>query len=169
METLDQMEKMDTQETFESREFFIKAESLIKQGNYQEAAGLINEAIKIAPSNPRYISMMGLCIGMEGNVSAAEKMCRQALGRTKEPDPMMMVNLGKILLEQGRRNEARMYFIKAYNLDNTNARAALELSRMGVRKKPVIRFISRNHPLNIYLGKMRHRMIERRSKKLKKL
>jgi hypothetical protein len=61
----------------------------------------------------------------------------------------------------------RDYFTKAYRMDNTNAPAALELSRMGVRKKPVIPFLGRNHPLNKYLGKLRHRLKEKQAGNLK--
>jgi len=52
-------------------------------------------------------------------------------------------------------------------VDNTSAPAALELSRMGVRKKPVISFLARNHPVNVYLGKLRHWLREKRAGDLK--
>jgi len=144
--------------TFESRELFNRAELLIRKGDYSKATILLNEAIKIAPSNATYLSHLGLCIGMQGNLPAAESMCRKAL--QMEPfEPIHFVNLGRVLLEQGRRKEARLAFMRAYELDNTNAPAALELSRMGIRRKPVLPFLPRNNPLNVYLGKLRHRLV----------
>jgi hypothetical protein len=93
-------------------------------------------------------------------------MALQFAGNKREP--MLYVNFGRVLLERGERMKARDQFMKAYRLDNTNAPAALELSRMGVRKKPVIPFLSRNNPLNVYFGKLRHRLNEKRAADLKK-
>ncbi len=155
-------------DTFESRELYIAAESSIKRGNYRRAAGLLNDALKISPENPIYLSMLGFCVGTQGNLDAAESMCRKAI-KLAPQEPIVHVNLGRVLIEQGRRKEAREALMRAYKLDNTNAPAALELSRMGIRRKPVIPLIGRNHPLNVRLGKLRHWILQRKAKELKKL
>ena len=160
---------LEPRDTFESREFYVKAEAHIRRNNYSEALKLLEQAIKISPENPVYLSAMGLCESMMGDPAKGEKMCRTALNLAgRERDPMLYVNLGRVVLDQGDRCQARDYFMKAYRIDNTNAPAALELSRMGVRKKPVIGFLGRNHPLNKYLGKLRHRLKERRAGELKR-
>jgi len=146
------------EETFESKELFNKAQFMIKKGDYAKATMLLNEAIKIAPSNPVYLSHLGLCIGMQGNMIAAENMCRKAI-KLSSTEPILYVNLGRVLLSQGRRKEAREAFMLAYRLDNTNAPAALELSRMGIRRRPVIPWLDRSNPINVFLGKLRHRII----------
>lgn len=155
-------------ETFESRELFTAAEASIKRGNYRRAAALLNDALKISPDNPIYLSMLGYCVGIQGNLVAAEKMCRKAVTQMAM-EPIVHVNLGRVLLEQGRRREAREELKFAYKIDNTNAPAALELSRMGVRRKQVIPFLHRNHPLNCYLGKLRHYITRMKAEELKKL
>ena len=155
-------------ETFESREYYRSAEVSIKRCNYRRAAALLNDALKISPDNPIYLSMLGYCVGIQGNLIAAEKMCRKAVTQTPM-DPVVHVNLSRVLLEQGRRKEARDELMFAYRIDNTNAPAALELSRMGVRRRPVIPFLHRNHPLNCYLGKLRHYIMRRKAGELKKL
>ncbi|MBU8922538.1 MAG: tetratricopeptide repeat protein [Bacteroidales bacterium] len=160
---------MIEQDTFESREYFDKALKMIARGEYAEASGLIEDALKISPENPLYISCMGLCIGMRGNTFVGEKMCRKAMGMPKTPDATFNVNLGRILLKQGNREGARNCFTKAYSIDNTHSPAALELSRMGVRKKPVLSCIRRDHPINIWLGKLRHRIRVMKNPGLKKL
>ncbi len=156
-------------ENFESREFFHKAQASIHRSNFKRAASLLKEALKIAPGNPNYMSHMGLCMGMMGNLRESEIMCRKAI--TLAPlKPILLVNLGRVLLEQGKREGARKAFKRAYEIDDTHAAAALELSRMGVRRKPVIPFLHRNHPLNIYLGKLRHSIFARaKEPKWKKL
>jgi Flp pilus assembly protein TadD len=112
--------------------------------------------------------MLGYCIGMQGNLVAAEKMCRKAVMQGPM-HPIVHVNLARVLLEQDRRKEAREELMVAYRLDNTNAPAALELSRMGVRRKQVIPFLSRNHPFNRYLGMLRHWILRWKAGELKKL
>lgn len=155
-------------ETFESRDIFSKAKTSLKRGDYQHASALLHEALKISPENPEYLSHLGLCIGIQGNLIAGVQMCSKAI-KMSPNIPILHVNLGRLLLEQGQRKEARESLMRAYKLDNTNAPAALELSRMGVRRKPVLPFLKRNHPLNIYCGKLRHWINELRRPDIKKL
>jgi Flp pilus assembly protein TadD len=160
---------LEPRDTFESREFYVKAEANIKRSNYAAAIKLLEQALKISPENPVYLSMMGWCEAEMGDPMQGEIMCRKALQVSgRERDPMLYVNLGRVLLLKGDRMKAREQFMKAYRKDNTNAPAALELSRMGVRKKPVLPFLTRNNPLNIYLGKIRHRIVEKRAADLKR-
>jgi Flp pilus assembly protein TadD len=145
--------------TFESKELFNKAEASIRRGNFGRAAKFLRSALKIDPENPVYLSHLGLCIGLNGNKLEGEEICRKAVELSSR-NPVLLVNLGRILVAQNRRREAWECFTRAYKMDNTNAPAALELSRMGVRKKPMLPFLSRNHPLNIKLGIWRHKLRE---------
>lgn len=156
-------------ETFESRELYTKAEAHIRRFNYGQAAVLLAEALKIAPENSRYLSSMGLCKAMQGEHATGEKMCRDAIQAAgQDAAPILFVNLGRICLKKGDRKNAREFLLKAYQLDPTHPATALELSVMGIRRKPVITFLDRNHPLNVYFGKLRYRLRERRHRNLKK-
>jgi tetratricopeptide (TPR) repeat protein len=145
-------------ETFESQDLFRRAEACIVRRNFDKAEELLCEAFKISPENPIYMSYYGLCIGMRGDLAEAEKLCRKAV-KLNSSSPIILVNLGRILLDEGDRKMARDLFARAYDLDNTNSPAALELSGMGVRRQPVFKFLARRHPLNVYLGKLRHRLL----------
>lgn len=145
-------------ETFESRELFMKAEECIKRGNYLNGKKCLGKAVKIAPDNPIYLSFFGLCLAMEGQKPLGRSACAEAL-RISPSESILYVNLGRVLLEEGRKKEARDMFLKAYKLDKTSAAAALELSGMGIRRPPVLKMLDRRHPLNIYLGKMRHKIL----------
>jgi Flp pilus assembly protein TadD len=146
-------------DTFESRDLFRRAEIQINRGRYREASSLLTHALKISPDNPIYVSHLGYCIGMLGNIEGGEKMCRRA-AQLAPAVPIVLVNLGKILVDTGRRQEARKLFAQAYRIDNTHSPAALELSRLGVRRQPVIPFLDRGNVLNKYLGKLRHRILD---------
>lgn len=146
-------------DTFESRELFGRAEIQINKGRLREASSLLMHALKISPDNPVYVSYLGYCIGMLGNIEGGVKMCQRA-AQMAPAIPIVLVNLGKILVETGRRQEARKLFAQAYRIDNTHSPAALELSRLGVRKQPVLPFLGRENILNKYLGIFRHRIRE---------
>jgi tetratricopeptide (TPR) repeat protein len=155
-------------ETFESQDLFRRAEACIVRRNFDKAEELLAEALKISSENPIYLSYYGLCLGMRGDLAQAEKICRKA-AKLNPASPIILVNLGRIILDEGYRKEARDLFSRAYELDNTNSPAALELSGMGVRRQPVIKFLGRSHPLNVTLGKFRHRLLGYRKPGLKKL
>ena len=146
-------------DTFESRDLYRRAEIQINRGRFREASALLTHALKISPDNPIYVSHLGYCIGMLGNIEGGEKMCRRA-AQLAPAIPIVLVNLGRILVETGRRQEARKLFTQAYRIDNTHSPAALELSRLGVRTQPVLPFLDRSNVFNKYLGKLRHRLME---------
>jgi len=145
-------------ETFESQELFRRAEACIVRGKFDKAEEFLAAALMISSENPIYLSYSGLCIGMRGDLGEAQKLCSKA-AKLSPRSPIILVNLGRVLLEQGFRKEARDFFSRAYSLDNTNSPAALELSGMGVRRQPVIRCLARSHPVNLMLGRMRHRLL----------
>ena len=154
-------------ETFESQELFRRAEACIVRGKFDRAEEPLAEALRISSENPLYLSYYGLCVGMRGDLGEAQRMCSKA-AKLSPHSPIILVNLGRVMLEQGYRKEARDFFSRAYAIDNTNSPAALELSGMGVRRQPVLRFLARSHPLNLVLGKIRHRILGYKKPGLKK-
>jgi tetratricopeptide (TPR) repeat protein len=104
---------------------------------------------------------------MRGDLLEAQKLCCKAV-KLSPRSPIILVNCGRIWLAQGCRKEARDLFTKAYSIDNTNSAAALELSGMGVRRPPVFGSLGRSHPLNCFLGRLRHRLLGFRRPGLKK-
>ncbi len=154
-------------ETFESQELFRRAEACIVRGRFDKAEEFLAEAIRISSENPLYLSYYGLCVGMRGDLLEAQKLCCKAV-KLAPRSPIILVNCGRIWLAQGCRKEARDHFTRAYSIDNTNSAAALELSGMGVRRPPVFGALGRNHPLNCFLGRLRHRLLGYRKPGLKK-
>jgi Flp pilus assembly protein TadD len=155
------VETVVEKETYESEDFFMRAKENIKRGNYSGGKEYLKRAVKIAPDNPFYLSFLGVCTAMEGDRVKGMSQCADAL-KSLSSESILYVNLGRVLLEDGRKNEARSMFLKGYWMDRTNAPAALELSGMGIRRMPVIPFLSRNSQVNIFLGKLRHRILNRK-------
>ena len=137
----------------------MKAEELYKQGieflksgERLRALGVFERACKLEPENPEFRSFLGLCIAYERRMMGeAVSHCEWALAA--EPDnPDYYLNLGKVYLVFGSNSDAIRVLRNGMKVDNRNPYIIAELQEIGVRKKPVIPFLSRGHFLNRYIG-----------------
>ena len=55
----------------------------------------------------------------------------------------------------GRRKEAYRNFRRGLDLERGHRGIRTALKKMGVRRRPVLSFLARSHPLNVLLGRMR--------------
>jgi Flp pilus assembly protein TadD len=141
--------------TSESRTLYDLALEKIKRTLFREALGHLADALRIAPSNPFYRSYFGYCLAQaEGDFDRAIQLCRQA-SDARPLDPELHVNLGRVYRLKGDNGEAYKSFTQAWHLCKGHPAAAAELTRMGIRRPPVIDFLSRLHWCNKYLGMLR--------------
>jgi Flp pilus assembly protein TadD len=139
----------------ESQSLFNLAIEHINRSRYGKAIPLLKEAVHISPENPQYLSYLGLCLAAEEiDFDAALKFCRRALVLAPS-DTVIQVNLGKVYKLMGDTESAYRVFLDAWRRNKAHPAPAAELSRMGIRRKPVIPFLERGHPLNKYLGMIR--------------
>ena len=110
---------------------------------FEKAAGLLNI--------PIHNSFLALCIARErGQTNKALALCRETL--EAEPDnSILYLNMGKIYLMQGKTEEAIEILRKGLTQE-TNEQIIAELGRIGTRRPPPLSFLSRDNPLNKYLG-----------------
>jgi Flp pilus assembly protein TadD len=142
-------------ETHESKVLFNQAIELLSRNRTPEATRKLEEALQIAPKNSAYLSYYGLCIAMDrDDFDAAVKLCERAV-RLNPNDPIGRVNLGKVYRLQGSNAAAYEEFIEAWETDRLHPAPAAELSRMGIRRPPVIRFLPRSSWPNVLLGRLR--------------
>lgn len=142
-------------ETHESKVLFNQALELIARNRLSDAMGKLEEALQIAPRNGAYLSYYGLCVATEReDFDAAVKLCERAI-KLNPDDPVVRVNLGKVHRLQGNNAEAYDEFLEAWETDRLHPAPAAELSRMGIRRPPVIPFLPRSNWLNIRLGRLR--------------
>ena len=132
-----------------------------EDGHIKEALAFFSGAIEIerrlggAHPQGRYLSYYGLCLGLtDGSLHEAVNCCRLA-AKQEGYDPDVCCNLGRTLLLAGRRREAFRALRWGLRMEPTNRRIQRELKRMGLRKKPVLRFLSRTSAINVFLGRMR--------------
>lgn len=107
--------------------------------------------------NPSLYSYLGYCIAKErGLVKKGIELCQDSLLQEPE-EPVHFLNLGKIHLVSGNKEEALRVFRQGLE-KGENEEIQRMLTRIGTRKAPVISFLPRNNPLNRYLGMLLSRI-----------
>ncbi|HEY3307736.1 MAG TPA: tetratricopeptide repeat protein [Desulfuromonadaceae bacterium] len=131
---------------------FQRAQKELAEGNVLAALACLERALKIWDA-PTWYSFLGFCIAKErGHVTKALELCQTAIQH--EPDnPVHEYFLGKVHLVAGHKAEALQALREGMNKGGTPEIEQL-LKTIGMRKPPVIPFLSRDNFLNKYLGKI---------------
>jgi len=149
----------------QSQVLYGQALEMISRSRIDIALERLKEAIQISPDNAAYLSHYGWCIAMHrGDHDAAVRLCERAV-RMDPYDPMNRVNLGRVYEMRGEKANAYGEFLAGWKTDSAHPAPAAQLSRMGIRRPPILTFLPRAHWLNIQLGRLRSR-IERGLKQL---
>jgi tetratricopeptide (TPR) repeat protein len=141
----------------------------LSEGQKRKAMAMFEAAIELEKRSgvhqpqPRYLSYYGLCLGLEAKkLHEAVKFCREAATR-ENFNADIYYNLGRVLLKAGRRREGYESLRNGLRLHPSHKGIIRELRAIGVRRRPVLPFLSRDNPLNVALGRMRTQDIPRKS------
>jgi Flp pilus assembly protein TadD len=133
----------------------------LSEGRRREALARFEAALKLeqrsGPSHPqpRYLSFYGLCLALEsGRLREGLEFCRDAAA-IESYNPDIRSNLGRVLLQAGRRKEAYEHFRGSLSLQGNHPGGRQGLKMLGIRRRPPIPFLSRRNPLNVLLGRLR--------------
>lgn len=134
---------------------------LLKRKQEREALVAFERALQLEPADSLARSYYGLCLALtRRNLSEGLRLCEQA-AEEEFFRAEVHLNLGKTLLLAGKRQEAERALREALTLDETNRETLRELEKMGVRKRPLVPFLSRGNPLNRWPGLLLHRLRSR--------
>lgn len=101
--------------------------------------------------NPSWYSYLGYCIAKQrGQIKKGISLCLSSLELERD-NPVHYLNLGKIHLLSGNKSEA-LKVLREGMLKGEHAEIRRILNEIGMRKPPVFKNLSRNNPLNRYLG-----------------
>ncbi len=140
-----------------------KAVELTRQRRYAEALAIFE---KILPqlsshdvSDKRVLtgssSFYGLCVAMvRRHYAEAVQYCNLSL-KSQFMDPDHRTNLALVYLERSDRASAIENLQAGLRIQPNNQRIHSILNDIGTRRPPVIPFLSRNNPLNVWLGRRR--------------
>ncbi len=103
-----------------------------------------------------FYSYLGFGIAhRERRIREGLNLCRHAC-RISFYEPENFINLARTALIAGNRREAYKAIERGYGLDPTSTPLKKLHGKLGVRQPPVLRFLSRQNPLNRLLGRLRH-------------
>jgi tetratricopeptide (TPR) repeat protein len=122
--------------------------------NYRLAHHYLREALE-RDRSANNLSLFALALVRHtGDTRTASALCYEAL-RMEPRDTEHYLRLGIIYLVAGKRREA-IRALEVGQRAGVNEEIAKLLQVLGTRGRPVFPFLSRNNPLNKYLGKMKH-------------
>jgi Flp pilus assembly protein TadD len=140
----------------------------LRDGQSFEALAAFRQAAAMEPQNPYFLSYYGLTLGQASRSwDEAEALCMAAL-RKRRQIPQLYLNLAELYRCRGRVADAVEVLTEGMRYTAKDSRLQDALAIFGYRRPPVFSFLSRNHPINRYLGKMRHRafgMLHKREKR----
>jgi tetratricopeptide (TPR) repeat protein len=147
---------MDTQTGARAQKEFQQAQRELDQGNVLAALACLERALAIW-DNPLWYSHLGFCVAKErGHLTRAFELCRLSIEHEPK-NPVHHLYLGKVYLIAGNQYEALQTLRQGMVL-GCLPEIEKTLAAIGTRKSPVIPALSRNNPLNKYLGMILSRL-----------
>jgi tetratricopeptide (TPR) repeat protein len=147
--------------------FSRQAHTALKDRDYKNAAALFRRAIDLDRERNkrrpemRYLSYYGLSLAHAGlSHKVAIEACGSAAARQRN-DPILFLNLGRVYRLSGKTTLAMKAFESGLTISPDNAMLQRELGLLDRRSRPVLAFMSRSHPLNRWLGRMRTTLANR--------
>lgn len=125
----------------------------LRAGALDEASRLLRAAVRKERA-PQYLSLLALILAQtQDDLRESLSLCQEAV-KLDPKSSVHFLRLGKIQMYAGRKKEAIRTLRLGMRLERDTEIAAL-LRALGTRRRPVLGFLPRSHPLNRLLGKMR--------------
>jgi tetratricopeptide (TPR) repeat protein len=139
-----------------------KAEIEYKKGikfldskDFSNAEDCFKKAYDINPNISKYLSYYGLSIALaDGNPRVGIELCNRAI-KMDCLNSDFYFNLGKIYMKMKDRKNAILALKHGLKIDKDNPKIKEEYKNIGRRSKPAVSFLTRDHLINIYLGKLK--------------
>jgi Flp pilus assembly protein TadD len=143
---------------------FREGVELLKNQYPEKALVKLRRALESDQHNPYYLSFLGLSIARaEQNWNEASELCERAI-HLKRKEIQFHLNVAEVYALAGQREKALDRLHSASKLFGNDTRLKRALSKLQRRSAPVLPFFGRTHFLNRELGKLRHRIRNRRDK-----
>lgn len=119
---------------------------------------LFEQAHRRNLSDPMAMSWHGMALAtLKANTQQGIVFCEEAV-RRMGPHPDLLVNLAQAYLAACNKREAVRALRRALARSPSDKRVLDQLLALGLRRPPVLPFLSRSNLINKYLGLMRHRV-----------
>ncbi|MDA8412530.1 MAG: tetratricopeptide repeat protein [Desulfobacteraceae bacterium] len=141
---------MDPQTAALAQKDFDQAQLELERGNVLAALACLERALAIW-DDPLWYSRLAYCIAKErGHLTQAFELCNAAIEHDPG-NPIHYLYLGKVHQIAANKYDSLQTLRKGMSLGKL-PEIEKELADLGTRKPPVFPSLSRNNPLNRYLG-----------------
>ena len=136
-----------------SGELFQRGIELLEKGDCLSALSAFEKSLVTNGHTAACQSYISFLKATErGQLNAAISELEHLAGKAPD-EPAVYLNLGKLYLKAGRKSQAIETFRKGLGCGKL-PEAIRMLEQLGTRKPPVFKFLSRDHFLNKYSGKL---------------
>src|SRR5712672_2586243 len=133
--------------------------TLLRDNYAIKALPHMKRAAELEKNNPYYMSYLGVVLARsEHKWGEAEKLCDGAV-RLKRNQAQLYLNLAEVYATAGRKDDAVETLQAGLKYARRDVRLNLAINRLVERRPPVFSFLSRRHPLNRQIGRLRHRTL----------
>jgi predicted Zn-dependent protease len=138
---------MDKPTEFTAEEHYRRGLTLLEGGHGDDAFAHLSRAYLTDPQSARYRSAYALALALvRGQFLGAAELARAAV-RQEFYNPDLYLNLARIYLTFDMKSDAIREQIQT------------RLVELGVRRRPLFRFLPRNHVVNRLLGRVQSRVL----------
>jgi len=132
----------------------------LRGGDALRALPHLRSALDHEPSNPFYISYVGVAVAAaEQKWAEAEKLCHSAM-RMNRRQAQLYLNLAEVYVAADRKQDAADVLARGLHYAPHDTRLKMALERLALRRPAVLPFLPRQHAINRNLGKLRHHALQ---------
>jgi len=148
-----------------SSSYLDDVKGLLQAYNHKGAFKMLQTALDEYPFDPFLLSYYG-CLDaiVNKNYDHGVNACKDAIDILKEDVPfgevfypLFYLNLGRAYLAGGDRGNAAESFKKGLEANPQDSDLLWEVSKIGMRRKPVVPILKRSNPINKYIGRLLHK------------
>jgi len=144
--------------TCTAEEHFRRGNDALEAGEHRAALEGFRAAARLDASNATYRSYLGLMTGLvERRLDQALELCREA-AREEFFNPGHYLNLAKLHIAFGFKPEAVRLLRRGLMIDPENRQIGRAMEELGVRRRPPVAFLRRQHAINRWAGWLLHRL-----------
>ena len=141
-----------------------EAEKIVIQGidhyddkSYEEAHQKFKKAYSMDPGGARVNAWYGLTLGIvEDKVQKGLDLLKKSIN-SGIPDALFYRNIGILYVKANNKRLAVAAFQKGMSIDKGNRKIYNEWKKMGIRRKPFLKFLDRSNPINKFLGTLTYK------------
>jgi tetratricopeptide (TPR) repeat protein len=132
----------------------------VGRGDFLDALAYFEAALELSGGGSGRLpiaamSYFGLCLAMASDrLAEARDICEAAV-EASPANPELHLNLSRVCVRQGDRAHAFRTLVRGLRAAPRHPGLIEELRRLGFRRRPMVSFLPRHHPLNRLLGSLR--------------